>query len=449
LQAHTDKQDVGASIPLPATIAALIAVAVIAGGFYTYRSVSSDAAFSHLTIATGPESGTYHALGSALKRVLEGNNAFSSVDILSTDGSVENMQLIGATKDPVDLAFVQADAAPATNARLLTILYDEVLHILASTKSGAGIDSIFDLQGRRVAMGAAGSGTRELARRILLHFGIDVGEDLLLSPTETARGLADGSVEAAFMLSAIPSRLISEMAWDNAIRFVPLGRALEAGDEAHALELVFPGIKGYIIPRATYIRWPQEPVHTVSVAAMLVARKDLDEEMARAIVEALFGNRSGEAGMEGKDLIVARKIRENYDPAEVTVSYHPGATAYYHREQPPFFVEYAEALSLGLTLMLGIYSAFIALREWLRRRMKNRIDAYLLQVEQLASGLHALPPDELRQRQKALESLRRAAFADLIAERLLADEAFTILQNHLRDELRDIERRLSKLTTRI
>ena len=180
MQADTDKQDVGASIPLPAIIAALIAVAVIAGGFYTFRSVSSDATFRHLTIATGPESGTYHALGSALKRVLEGNNAFSSVDILSTDGSVENMQLIGATKDPVDLAFVQADAAPATNARLLTILYDEVLHILASTKSGAGIDSIFDLQGRRVAMGAAGSGTRELARRILLHFGIDVGEDLLL-----------------------------------------------------------------------------------------------------------------------------------------------------------------------------------------------------------------------------------------------------------------------------
>jgi hypothetical protein len=43
-------------------------------------------------------------------------------------------------------------------------------------------------------------------------------------------------------------------------------------------------------------------------------------------------------------------------------------------------------------------------------------------------------------RQKtALEELRRAAFADLVAERLLADEAFIILQNHLRDELGAIE----------
>jgi hypothetical protein len=89
--------------------------------------------------------------------------------------------------------------------------------------------------------------------------------------------------------------------------------------------------------------------------------------------------------------------------------------------------------------MLAIYSVFIALREWFRRRMKNRVDAYLLEVERLASELNQLDRDALVKQKKALEELRRAAFADLVAERLLADEAFIILQNHLRDELGAIE----------
>ena len=93
----------------------------------------------------------------------------------------------------------------------------------------------------------------------------------------------------------------------------------------------------------------------------------------------------------------------------------------------------------GLTLMLGIYSVFIAVREWSRRRMKNRVDAYLLKVESLVHNGDTLNHNDLQGQQSALMELRREAFSDLIAERLLADEAFTILQNHLRDELTAIE----------
>jgi TRAP transporter TAXI family solute receptor len=351
--------------------------------------------------------------------------------------------LIGAQASGVDLAFVQGDAAPSTNARLLTTLYDEVLHILVSKTDADDIRTIYDLQGKRVALGTAGSGTRELSQRVLQHFGISVGEDLVLGPSDAAAGLADGSVDVAFMLTAIPSRLISAMAQRDDIRFLSLGNAQEIGDEANALELVFPGVESAVIPRSTYVRLPQQPVHTVSVTAMLVARKDLDEELARNVTAALFENRSGATGLEGGELMVARKIRENYDPGSVALPYHPGATAYYHREEPPFFVEYAEALSLGLTLMLGVYSVFIALREWMRRRMKNRVDAYLLEVERLASSYHDLSHAQLLAQQVALEELRRAAFADLVAERLLADEAFLILQNHLRDELAAIDARIT------
>jgi len=439
-----EKKDVGASVPVIAIIAILTAVALIAGGVYLYRTLSEEVTHRPIVIATGPDSGAYHALGMALKRVLENTGEFSEVVILTTDGSAENMGLIGDPDGKVDLAFVQANASPATNARLITSLYDEVLHIMISTSDAATIKTIYDLEGAKVSLGGAGSGTRELSQEVLKHFGVAVGNDLVMTPREAAAALADESIDAAFMLTALPSSLIADMAQRNDIRFITLGGAQELGDEAHALELVIPGVQRDIIPRSTYIRLPRQAIHTVSVTAMLVARENTEEELVRNITATVFGYRTGKSGLEGSELVVARKIREHYDPSAVPIPYHSGATGYYRREEPPFFVEYAESLSLVVTLLLGLFSIFIALREWLRRRMKNRVDGYLLEVESLAADVHTLTYDELIARQGEMETLRRAAFADLVSERLLADEAFIILQNHLRDELAGVDARITE-----
>lgn len=177
---------------------------------------------------------------------------------------------------------------------------------------------------------------------------------------------------------------------------------------------------------------------------MLVARRGLDQSLVRHVAATVFENRSGDAGLEGTNLAVARQIREDYSPGSVTIPYHRGAVAYYHREEPAFFVEYAEAISLGLTLLVGLYSGSIAFREWMKRRMKNRIDAYLIEVEQRTSDLGALSLEELVQHRDALDEVRHRAFSDLVSERLLADESFTIFQNHLRDEFVAIEARIKE-----
>jgi TRAP transporter TAXI family solute receptor len=432
-------RDVGTSFSALAIMASLVAIVILAVGIYFYRSVSGEVVHRQIVIATGPETGTYYALGEALQRILENTGAIASVETRITDGSEENIRLIGGTDGDVDLAFIQGDSSPNSNTRLVTTLYNEVLHILINTSSAGEIKTIYDLQGKRVALGPAGSGTRSLSTKVLTHFGIELGEDLVLQPREAFVRLAAGSIDAAFLLSAIPSELVTELARGDKVRFLSLGKALEEGDEAHALELVIPGVKRDIIPHSTYVRIPQQATQAISVTAALVTRDDIEEELVSYITAAIFENRSGTTALEGNDLLVVRKIRENYNPTTVSIPYHTGATAYYRREEPPFFVEYAEALSLGLTLMLTIYSVFIAVREWSRRRMKNRIDAYLLRVESLVHNCETLSLDDLQGQKESLRGLRRDAFSDLIAERLLADEAFTILQSHLRDELAAIE----------
>ena len=439
-------RDVGSSIPIPAILATVVALALIVGGFYGYRTLSGDQAQHEIVIATGPETGTYHVLGVALARVLEGSSVVESAEVVSTGGSVENMERIDGAGGGADLAFVQSDTPIGNNARLVAPLYNEVLHILVSRLDADEIRSIYDLRGRRVSLGPAGSGTRQLSKRVLDHFGAEIGEDLELLPADATAGLIDGSVDAAFILSAIPSRMVTELAEKDAIRFLSLGDAQEFGNESDALALVFPSIRGTTIPRSTYVRLPEEPVQTIEVSAMLIARRGLGTDLVRTITATIFERRLGSAGLEEADLAVVRRIREDYRPGSVTIPYHRGAVAYYHREEPAFFVEYAEAISLGLTLLVGLYSGYIALREWMRRRMKNRIDAYLLEVESQTADLASLSLEKLIEHRDALDEVRHRAFSDLVSERLLADESFTIFQNHLRDEFTAIEARIQEKT---
>ena len=49
---------------------------------------------------------------------------------------------------------------------------------------------------------------------------------------------------------------------------------------------------------------------------------------------------------------------------------------------------------------------------------------------------------ELAELQRVLHEIRRQAFSDLMAERLQADESFTIFQDYLRTELADVEAKL-------
>jgi hypothetical protein len=109
-------------------------------------------------------------------------------------------------------------------------------------------------------------------------------------------------------------------------------------------------------------------------------------------------------------------------------------------------VEYAEPLSLGLTLLVGAWSGTLALRGWFARTKKNRIDAYYVEVVRDAPDLSRARRDELLARRDQLVRVRERAFNDLVAERLQADESFVIFQNHVDGELASIGRRLAGMT---
>ncbi len=226
-----------------------------------------------------------------LNKDIEGMNASAQ----STGATVANINML---KDgSVDLAIVQNDITyyavhgtemfkdkKVDNIRGIATLYPETCQFVTLDK--AGIKSIADLKGKRVAVGAAGSGAEANARQILEAYGItyDDIDVQYLSFAEGASALKDGNVDAAFLTAGYPTSSVQDIASQNKIRLLPVD-----ADKADALIAKYPFYTKTTVPAGTYAGF-DEDVPTISVMAMLVASDKVDDKLGYEIAKALFTN---------------------------------------------------------------------------------------------------------------------------------------------------------------
>jgi uncharacterized protein len=162
-----------------------------------------------VNIGTGGTAGTYFPLGGAFAEIwnnsIEGVNATAQ----STGASVANINLLYDGK--VEVVIVQNDIAwyayngknmfegqAFEKLRGLATMYSEPLQIVTTDES---IKSVADLKGKRIAVGAIGSGVEANARQIIAAAGLDFDKDIdakFLSFSEASAGLKDKQVDVAF-----------------------------------------------------------------------------------------------------------------------------------------------------------------------------------------------------------------------------------------------------------
>lgn len=248
-----------------------------------------------VNIATGGTAGTYYPLGGALAEILNKNIPGVNASAQSTGASVANINLLATGK--VDLAFVQNDIAyyavngtemfqgkKVAGLKGLATLYPETIQII--TLDTTGIKTINDLKGKRVAVGAAGSGTEANARQILEAYGITYNDIKVqyLSFGEAAGALKDGNVDVAFVTAGFPTAAIQDIATQNKVVLIPVEKA-----KAEAMIKKYPFYTTDVIPAKTYTG-VEADVEAVSVRAMLVVSDKMDADLGYNIVKALYGN---------------------------------------------------------------------------------------------------------------------------------------------------------------
>lgn len=283
-----------------------------------------------LNIATGGTSGVYYPLGGAMAEIFNKSITGVNASAQSTGASVAN---VNALKDgSVQVAFIQNDIAyyavsgtemfkdkKVEGLKGLTTLYPETVQIVTLEKTN--IKNVAGLKGKRVAVGAAGSGTEANARQMLEAHGITY-KDIkaqYLSFGEAASNLKDGNIDAAFVTAGFPTAAIQDIAAQHKVVLLPVG-----GEAVDKVMKQYPFYTKVTIPANTYPNQDKE-VTAIAVKAMLVATDKMDAQLAYDINKAVYGNleRLKTAHAVGK-LITRQTAREG-----MSIPLHPGAEKFF------------------------------------------------------------------------------------------------------------------------
>ncbi|WP_304224333.1 TAXI family TRAP transporter solute-binding subunit [Gracilinema caldarium] len=250
-----------------------------------------------IAIGTGGAAGTYYPLGGAMAEIWNSSIKGMNATAQTTGASVANINLLRENK--VDIIFVQNDVAfYALNGtellkdkafkelRGMACLYDETVQLVALSDSG--IKTVADLKGKRVSVGAAGSGVEANARQILEAAGLTYNDIKVqyLSFAESASNLKDGNIDAAFTTAGYPTAAIQDLGASRKITIVPVDGAV-----ADKLLKQWPFYSVTVIPANTY-QGVSADVKTVSVKSMLAVSSKLPADTVYELLKSLYANQA-------------------------------------------------------------------------------------------------------------------------------------------------------------
>jgi TRAP transporter TAXI family solute receptor len=282
-----------------------------------------------LSIATGGVAGVYYPLGGGLAQVI--TNHVPDVEVTAETGnaSAANINLISGKE--VSMALVQNDVAfravkgqkpfkaPVSNLRMIASLYPE--HVQCVTTKESGIKVISDLKGKRVSVGAPGSGVADSLGAIFPVAGIkysDMKTDFL-DFANTAERIQDGQLDAGFVLAGYPTAAIMSLAAQKDIDLVAFEPEL-----LDKLVAVYPYFTKDVVPAGTY-NGVDHDTPTPAVIAVLVCDSGLSDDLVYNITKAIFDNLDELKPVHDKaKLISLDKALEG-----AAISVHPGAAKYY------------------------------------------------------------------------------------------------------------------------
>lgn len=290
--------------------------------------LSMQAMADHYAILTGGTSGVYYPVGLALKSVLDRELPEHTFSVVSTQASVENLNLLQKGEGIIALAQgdILSDAwegnpeagfpSSRTRIRLIGAAYPNFIHLLA--RSDAGITSLEDLAGKRVSVGAARSGTEISARALLGAAGLSYADLLQVEYLHYGEGverLVSGDLDAVIISAGLGVAAVGEAARRTAVSFVPIAPNLMTSSSR---------FQPIAIPPDSY-PGQAEPVPTAALSNFFVTSADVPEALVYRITRAIYDNLDRIHAAHP----AARAIRLEHALATRPVEAHPGALRYF------------------------------------------------------------------------------------------------------------------------
>jgi uncharacterized protein len=283
-----------------------------------------------IVIATGGTGGVYYPYGGTFAEIINQKvpNVTATAEV--TGASVENVRLIArkevtfalSMNDTVFQAYSgegKFEGSKIDDLRTVFQMYPHVYHIVTLDKYP--IRSLADLKGKKVSVGAPGSGTEYKTNLILPLVGVEYADfkTYRLSFAENATQLKDGIIDVGIWDVAPPTSSVIDLSTTHGIRFIPFTE-----EQVAKVAAAYPFYGRITLKPNTYRNQPEE-ILSISVWNSVVCHQDTPEELVYQVTKAVFENRDV--------LINTHRIAEfttvedsaNNSPIPI----HPGALKYF------------------------------------------------------------------------------------------------------------------------
>ncbi len=265
------------------------AVLLIAGAFWFAFQFVEPAPPTVVRISSGSEGGGYFGFAHRYAEIL--NRSGIELKVMPSAGSIENIERLGDDEAGVSLALLQGGVATSRKAAgqtmpdLMSIgrVFLEPLWIFY--RSDEEIDALSQLKGKRLAIGAPGSGTRILVEALLQpnNMSADNTDLNMIGGSQAAAALKKGDVDAIFLALSPEAPLIAELLKTPGLRILNLRHA-------EAYTRLLPYLKRVVLPAGVIdlvAGIPASDVEMVAAQAALVARTDTHPAIVTLLVEAV------------------------------------------------------------------------------------------------------------------------------------------------------------------
>ena len=279
-------------------------------------------------MGTGSATGNYYNFGNAMCTVINQVTG-ANLTVNATGGSTENARLLGSGEN--EFALIQSDVFsyahqgielfegnPETNFQAITSCYPEMVQIIV--RKDSGIESVADMAGKRIAVGAVGSGYEVAARQILAVYDMsydDINETFCDQAT-AKNGVQDGTFDAMFMCSGYPNGNVTELSLTGKIEVLTI-------DQEHLDMLIekYPFYSVFTTETDEYNLGHE--ITSVAVMSMMVCLDTFSEDEIYDLTKTIYENLSEiqEINAKGKYMSIEGAL------SGIPSDLHPGAARYY------------------------------------------------------------------------------------------------------------------------
>ena len=287
----------------------------------------------NFTILSGPSGGTFIKFAKGIAHIAD--EAGIDIDVKTSYSSFVNVTKLEAKKADFAIAYATLiyharhgllKNAPKKhdNIMVLGYLYGSPAHLVV--KKNSGIESAFELIGKKIGVGKRHSGVEAHAELFFKELNIwDKVNRKHMGYNDSAYSFVNGKLDAFWLMTPFPTASVMVAAKRSDLDILSISID---GQKVNYFEK-HPYFEKITIPANTY-EGVSHDIQTYQDSTLLIAHKDVPEDVVYQLLERIYSEK-------GKSYLLslakgARMMSDNNGSFGVSTPLHSGAIKYY-REQ--------------------------------------------------------------------------------------------------------------------